>query len=83
LWADFAGPQTVSWKTAVGVSFSGWMATFLSTAVAIRWQTDGLPLAQHLRLVESLALAFFLLMLLATIWPLRLSGKQATEEKRK
>lgn len=82
LWADFATPQTISWKTAVGVAFSGWMATFLSTAVAIRWQTNGLPLSEHLRLVESLALVFFLLMLLAGIWPLRLSGKQEAEGNR-
>jgi len=82
LWADFATPQTISWKTAVGVAFSGWMATFLSTAVAMRWQTNGLPLSEHLRFVESLALVFLLFMLLAAIWPLRLSGEQEAELNR-
>ena len=79
LWADFATPQTISWKAAVGVAFSGWLATFLSTAVAIRWQTNGLPLAEHLRLVETLALVFFLLMLLAAIWPIKHSERLAGE----
>ena len=77
LWADFATPQTISWKTAVGVALSGWTATFLSTAVAIRWQATGMPLSEHLRIVEALALLFFLFMLLGAIWPKKPTEKVA------
>jgi hypothetical protein len=41
LWADFSTPQTISSNTAVGVALSGWTATFLSTALAIHWHTQG------------------------------------------
>lgn len=64
LWADFSTPQTISRNTAVGVALSGWTATFLSTALAIRWHTQGMPLDEHLRLVQALALLFLLGMLL-------------------
>ncbi len=69
LWADFSTPQTVSRNTAVGVALSGWTATFLSTALAIYWHTSGMPLEQHLRLVQALALLFFVGMLLVALWP--------------
>lgn len=69
LWADFSTPQTISRNTAVGVALSGWTATFLSTALAIRWQMAGMPLTEHLRLVQALALLFFLLMLAAAVAP--------------
>jgi MFS family permease len=71
LWADFATPETISLTTAVGVAISGWAATFLSTALAMQWQTSGVSLSEHLRRVESLALVFFLFMLLAGLWPHR------------
>lgn len=71
LWADFSTPRTVAVNTAVGVGLSGWTATFLSTALALRWQTGGMPLAEHLRLVQALALLFLLGMLWMTIRPLR------------
>jgi MFS family permease len=64
LWADFSTPQTISSNTAVGVALSGWTATFLSTALAIHWHTQGMPLDEHLRLVQALALLFLLGMLL-------------------
>jgi MFS family permease len=69
LWADFSTAQTISRNTAVGVALSGWTATFLSTALAIQWHTTGMPLAQHLRMVQALALLFFLAMLLVAVWP--------------
>jgi hypothetical protein len=69
LWADLSTPQTISSNTAVGVAFSGWAATFLSTALAIQWQTQGVPLDEHLRIVQALALLFFLGMLLVAIRP--------------
>ena len=71
LWADLSTPQTVSGNTAVGVACSGWAATFLSTALAIRWQTQGMPLDEHLRIVQALALLFLLGMLLLAIRPLK------------
>jgi hypothetical protein len=43
----------------------------LSTAVAVHWQSNDLPLIEHLRIVESLALIFFLFMLLAASWPVK------------
>jgi MFS family permease len=80
LWADFSTPETISRNAAVGVALSGWTATFLSTALAIQWHTSGMPLGQHLRLVQALALLFFLAMLLATIWPLQ-RKQQAPAER--
>ena len=67
LWADFSTPQTISGNTAIGVALSGWTATFLSTALAIRWHTQGMPLDEHLRLVQALALLFLLGMLLFAV----------------
>jgi MFS family permease len=69
LWADLSTPETIGRNTAVGVALSGWLATFLSTAVALRWAASEVPLEQHLRLVDALALVFLLLMLALTIWP--------------
>jgi hypothetical protein len=71
IWADFSTPQTVSRNTAVGVALSGWTATFLSTALAIQWQSNGVPLEQHLRTVNSVAQLFFLGLIVAALWPKR------------
>jgi len=80
LWADFSTPRTIAMNTAVGVALSGWTATFLSTALAMRWQTGGMPLAEHLRLVQALALLFLLGMLWMTIRPLRGPWMEADEQ---
>ncbi len=69
LWADFSTPQTISRNTAVGVALSGWAATFISTALAIQWQSSGLALETHLRAVNALAQVFLLLLLGAALWP--------------
>lgn len=69
LWADFSTPQTAPRNTAVGVALSGWTATFLSTALAIRWHSGGMPLDEHLRIVQALALLFFLGMLVFAVRP--------------
>ena len=61
MWADISTPRTISRNVAIGVATSGWTATFLSTALAIRWRLDGLPLAEHLNRVAALAMLFFLL----------------------
>jgi MFS family permease len=68
LWTDFSTPVTAPWLTAVGVALSGWAATFLSTALAIQWQTSGVPLETHLRAVNALAQVFFLAMLVVAFW---------------
>jgi hypothetical protein len=46
------------------VAFSGWVATFISTSLAIRWQIGGMTIGEHLRIVDALALVFFLLTIL-------------------
>lgn len=63
LWADLSTPKTISLYTSIGVAFSGWTATFLSTALALNWQRQGLTVGEHLRVVDALALVFFLVML--------------------
>jgi hypothetical protein len=69
LWADISTPVTIGRNTAVGVALSGWLATFLSTAVALRWAASEVSLEQHLRWVDALALIFLLLMLALAVWP--------------
>jgi MFS family permease len=59
LWADLSTPRTVAFNSALGVGVAGWAATFLSTALSIQWRVDGMPLAQHLNVVDALALLFF------------------------
>lgn len=78
LWADLSTPRTVSFNVALGVALSGWTATFISTALAIRWEAAGMPIQEHLRIVDALALLFFLLMLgLVTAPGWVLTGRRA------
>ncbi len=63
IWADLSTPDTISLNSALGVALSGWTATFLSTALAIAWN-ESLPLQRHIQVVDSLAIVFFLAMLL-------------------
>jgi hypothetical protein len=67
LWADLSSPRTIAWRSALGVAVSGWAATFLSTALALRWRVAGMPLERHLGNVEALALLFFVGMLGAAL----------------
>ncbi len=69
IWADISTPRTISFNAALGVALSGWTATFLSTALALQWQATGISLDQHLRIVDSLAILFFLLMLALSLFP--------------
>lgn len=56
LWPDLSTRQDIGLRTAVGVGVAGWLASFLSTALAL-WSADaGVPLETHLRMVEALAL---------------------------
>ncbi len=61
IWADVSTPRTVSRNTAVGVALSAWTATFISTALALQMRLSGVPLELHLRIVDSLAILFFIL----------------------
>lgn len=63
IWADVSTPRTVTRNTAVGVALSGWAATFLSTALSLQLAASGVSLEEHLRLVDALAMIFFLLVL--------------------
>lgn len=63
VWADLSTPRSVPVNAALGVALSGWTATFLSTAVAIEMRARGVPLGDHLRWVDALALTFFAAML--------------------
>lgn len=75
VWADISTPDTISLNSALGVALSGWTATFLSTSLAIQWG-ESLPLDLHIRIVNSLAMLFFLVVLaLAFFEPVRLSKR--------
>jgi len=69
VWADLSTPKSISLNAALGVALSGWTATFLSTALSLRWRTTGMSLERHLSLVDSLALLIFLLLLLGPYLP--------------
>ena len=69
IWADMSTPENISRNTALGVAISGWMATFMSTAIALQWQEWGIPLEQHLNFVDALAFVFFITVLLLVLWP--------------
>jgi len=62
LWADLSTPQTISVNSALGVALSAWTATFLSTALSILW-SESLSLADHIQIVDALAVLLFLVML--------------------
>src|SRR5690606_10950200 len=71
VWADLSTPETIGRNAALGVALSGWTATFISTALAMWWQEAGLSLLVHLRLVNAVALLFFVGMLVALVAPRR------------
>jgi MFS family permease len=71
IWADLSTPDTITVNAALGVAASAWTATFFSTALALRWQAAGVPLGDHLRLVEALALLLFVAMLALAVAPRR------------
>lgn len=60
LWADLSTPATVARNTAIGVAISGWVATFLSTALSIEWRSAGIALDIHLNRVAAMAIVFFI-----------------------
>lgn len=64
IWADVSTPRTISRNTAVGVAMSGFTATFISTALALQMRLAGVSLETHLRIVDALAMLFFLTVLM-------------------
>lgn len=68
IWADVSTPDTIPFNAALGVAFSGWTATFLSTSLAIAWG-EQLSLERHIQVVDSLAMLFFLALLIFTFLP--------------
>ena len=80
VWADVSTPQTITLNTAVGVSLSGWAATFLSTALSLQLQEIGVSLEAHLQLVNGLAMLFFLLVLAVLYFQPDGQGPRAAEE---
>jgi len=56
LWPDLSTAEDIGMRTALGVGVSGWLASFLSTALALYSRSEGLSLLSHLRLVNALAL---------------------------
>jgi MFS family permease len=56
LWPDHATPETIGVRTALGVGIAGWLASFLSTALALYSEDAGLSLLAHLNYVNALAL---------------------------
>lgn len=56
LWPDLSTRRTIGLRTAVGVGVAGWLASFLSTALALWSEDAGVPLESHLRVVDALAL---------------------------
>lgn len=63
IWADISTPRTISLNAAIGVALSGWTATFISTALAMQWQSEGITFADHIHIVNAAALLFFLAVL--------------------
>ena len=64
LWADLSTPATIGIHAGLGVGIAGWLASFLSTSLALYSEDAGLSLLEHLRYVNALAL------LLAVAFPL-------------
>ncbi|SIS15589.1 MFS transporter [Natronorubrum thiooxidans] len=58
LWPDLSTPETIGTHTALGVGIAGWLATFLSTSLALYSEGVGLSLLNHLTYVNALALLF-------------------------
>jgi hypothetical protein len=63
LWPDTSTTETIGRHSAIGVGFAGFLATFLSTAVALYMDGADVPLVSHLELVNALALLLFAVLL--------------------
>ena len=66
LWADLSTPSNIGLHAGLGVGIAGWLASFLSTSLALYSEGAGITLLEHLRYVNALSL------LLAVAFPLTL-----------
>ena len=64
LWPDLSTPRNIGLHAGLGVGIAGWLASFLSTSLALYSKGAGISLLEHLRYVNALAL------LLAVAFPL-------------
>lgn len=71
LWADFSTPATIARNAALGVGISGWLASFLSTSLAILWRSGGVTFAEHLRAVAAISLALLCVSGVLLMFPTR------------
>lgn len=77
LWPDLSTARNVGTRCALGVGIAGWLASFLSTSLALASEGAGLSLLEHLTYVNALAL------LLAAGYPVALyAGKVRTLTRR-
>ena len=65
VWPDHSTADTIGTHTALGVGVAGWLASFLSTALALYSESAGLSLLSHLTYVNALALLLLLALPLA------------------
>ncbi|HSJ35908.1 MAG TPA: MFS transporter [Acidimicrobiia bacterium] len=56
LWPDLSTAADIGTRTALGVGIAGWLASFLSTALALYSENAEVSLLAHLRYVNALAL---------------------------
>jgi hypothetical protein len=59
LWPDLSTPESIGTHAAVGIGLAGFLSTFLSTALALYFQSTSVSLLRHLNLVNALALLLF------------------------
>jgi hypothetical protein len=69
IWADVSTPDTIGLNAALGVAASAWTATFLATALALRWAAAGVAFERHVALVNGVTIPAFLALLLFIVWP--------------
>jgi len=72
LWPDHSTATTIGVHTGLGVGIAGWLASFLSTSLALYSEAIGLSLLRHLTYVNALAL------LLAFLLPVALYVRRMT-----
>jgi MFS family permease len=71
IWADMSDSSNLAMRTAIGVGVAGWLASFLSTSLALLSEWAGVSLLEHLTYVNALAL------LLAFGYPIGLYVRRA------
>jgi MFS family permease len=71
IWADMSDSSNLATRTAIGVGVAGWLASFLSTSLALFSEWADVSLLDHLTYVNALAL------LLAVGFPVGLYVRRA------